>query len=698
MAKQQMLPQLSAKRQFETELTQKEQQARRTFERQQRFPPSKRLVGTKAGAEYRRQRESEFETLLGEWKTTERAKFETRLQEWEPEASSPEMIRFYGLPSSREQAYPTKQQGGQGLLYVRQPIFRVYGRIARSREAKARQAEQTRSYQSWLRISRTRSYFMERGLEREAEEKGELAVTIPQVDPALVRRFSGKMMELEEKKQLFRVYEPAETVFEGIETPLSSVVRGVTAQTKHYPGEQYLVVPYSSEMAYAMLQGVMPQVKKTGEGYEFSVKPVEEPKGIAETLMDIHVPTLPHILGYYVPTPPELVGLGRMEPRDYTMTAPLAGFVGSFETPIYSVSRLMGAETPRPPPSLLSEYSFGHPAYGLGTFVGEMFQAYLMGKAITASPLGKPIAKIETKIARTLTEPLVGTRLDPYLYGKSGYWRMLHGTQAPQIVSFPTPEVTSLKSLEAQEAAWQLMLTPRTSGVTVAKEAGTRTVYQMFRGLSYTPMAITLAKATAMENDLLSAPQQIAIQVEKPQLKQLPYIPTLETSDFLTPTSRALVELATVSFALGITRQMQQEMHVSAKIVSPTVGASQLLRPQRLTSFATVTALSTSLLSVQRERMDVYEETMQSSILIQESAQKSVQIQKTSLAQIGIQVTAMEVPAKTMQFFSPPPMFREPEKAMRKKKRKKRKGETVAFGLVTLEWPVASVEEFLGVM
>jgi len=513
MAKQQMLPQLSAKQEakqrFETELTQKEQQARRTFERQQRFPPSKRLVGTRAGAEYRRQRESEFETLLGEWKTEERAKFETRLQEWEPEASSPEMIRFYGLPSSREQAYPTKQQGGQGLLYVRQPIFRVYGRIARSREAKAGQAEQSRSYQSWLRISRTRSYFMERGLEREAEEKGELAVTIPQVDPALVRRFSGKMMELEEKKQLFRVYEPAETVFEGIETPLSSVVRGVTAQTKHYPGEQYLVVPYSSEMAYAMLQGVMPQVKKTGEGYEFSVKPVEEPKGIAETLASFTVVPLMTQLGF---GPTKITSEGFFlrgvkygtAGRELYTTRPLAGYGGiiaSFEAPIYSVARLGGLETPRIPPTLIGGL-IGQPfgsteleraaSYGSeymqGAILGDFLLSYaLLGATKGVEKIGKAVyvksglkyshtlyrAKeislaIQSKLPSTPTWlshtryvlheaksklpsiPFKGSKAEAWLIKHSPWYRerAIKGI-TPMFVSTPTPEQVTAKGIES---------------------------------------------------------------------------------------------------------------------------------------------------------------------------------------------------------------------------------------------------------
>jgi len=120
-------------------------------------------------------------------------------------------------------------------------------------------------------------------------------------------------------------------------------------------------------------------VEKKGGQLYFAPK---EQKGIAEAFLGIHVPSLPEILGYYVPTPPELLGFGRMEPEHYTMTEPLAGFVGAFEVPIYSVGRLAGFKTPRLPPSLLSGYSLEHPAYAAGAFAGEVVQAYFIGKGV----------------------------------------------------------------------------------------------------------------------------------------------------------------------------------------------------------------------------------------------------------------------------------------------------------------------------
>jgi len=177
--------------------------------------------------------------------------------------------------------------------------------------------------------------------------------------------------------------------------------------------------------------------EQRAKGYEFIGKKGEElyfapkeKKGVAEALMGIHVPTLPEILGYSVPTPPELLGFGRMEPEHYTLTAPVAGFIGSFEQPVYTVAQWMGFRTPTIPMG----YSVEHPAYSIGFFAGQVAQAYLIGKGIEkgvgltvkgvrkVAPYVSPaIRKVGTVTFQKVIEPSLKYAVGPtrYSYYKS---------------------------------------------------------------------------------------------------------------------------------------------------------------------------------------------------------------------------------------------------------------------------------------
>lgn len=365
---------------------------------------------------------------------------------------------------------------------------------------------------------------------------------------------------------------------------------------------------------------------------EFTFKPPEEPKGIAETLMSIHVPSLPEILGYSVPTPPELLGYGRMEAEHYTMTEPLAGFVGAFEVPAYTVARWAGVETPRIPPSLVSGYSLEHPAYAAGAFAGTALQSYLLGKAIAKSPLGPPLAKAEMKVMGKIRVPIKGTKLDVFLLKRSAYWRQVQEYSLGKTV-FGKPPLTK------------------------------KPFYRVYHGKPTTPMSVTLKKAIADTKG----------RVLLPQLLMAP-------KTLLTPT-KTVLPFSFFSEAVGVSTVLGLKV---SQVPTTTTKTRQTLKLQPLTrqelesssfpitrqkeraslfQFSRITSLTSSLLEQPEKTMEIQSQT-----------QKQSQKTKQMMRQMQIQTSSLKLKKLRIEFKAP---------KRKKTKKKKVKGE---WWLRT--WPV----------
>jgi len=96
---------------------------------------------------------------------------------------------------------------------------------------------------------------------------------------------------------------------------------------------------------------------------------------------------------------------------------------------------------------------------------------------------------------------------------------------APSVVSYPAPGAVGMKGLEAQRLAWELTQAPKTAGLMITKVGPAKTVFAFTRGVGYTPMAVTLAKAMGVKE---MGGRQAIIQITKPELKTMPFIPTVE--------------------------------------------------------------------------------------------------------------------------------------------------------------------------
>ena len=323
-------------------------------------------------------------------------------------------------------------------------------------------------------------------------------------------------------------------------------------------------VKFYTELGYPKLAGkyapfewpsgyAIQEIKETPSGLEVAFVPTfyrEEPKGIAETLAGIQVKpviNIPRLFG--VPrTPQEALTPPSMRKETVRPLAGIAGVIAPFESTVYLV-RLLGVETPRPPPTLISlapskavEYG---PEYAAGTVMGDILLSIgfekVAGKIWQYTPkiIKAPITKVAETVAkpfRPITEPIM-SKLE-----KIVLWP--HEKIAPGIVSIPTPERVGLKGMEAQLAAWELTEVPKTSGYLISKMP-----------------AEPLAKAWAMEHLFKTATGGLSYALVREQLRAtapptMPYLPKTELSGF---TVKGLAQALGVGIAV-LPKALAQEV------------------------------------------------------------------------------------------------------------------------------------------
>lgn len=256
---------------------------------------------------------------------------------------------------------------------------------------------------------------------------------------------------------------------------------------------------WKAEQLTTLETSILPEFHKTwqpkGLGERLAGVTITSPFGAA--LEAVGVQQLPALKGGVVTI---------AKPSEIFQVKPLGmvgGLVASAESLVYGVTKLGGTlvgvdvPTPRIPPTLAGglvtsaitrqpsrqlqeaqELGFG---YALGTAVGDVLLAYGISKGVQAIDvrIGSPLARTETWIARKLTKPLVGTRLDQWLYGRSGYWRALHPVTGKHYVAVPTIQTKAgehILSGQLDEISarfiYPLMEQPRTSALILSKTPG----------------------------------------------------------------------------------------------------------------------------------------------------------------------------------------------------------------------------------
>lgn len=169
-----------------------------------------------------------------------------------------------------------------------------------------------------------------------------------------------------------------------------------------------------------------------------------------------------------------------------------------------------------------------------GEFLGEVLFDVVLGKAI-----GKGISEIKSRVGKKL----VGTPADKWLLEHSSrYKRGAEATlrQRPQILSSPVYDVGqpsytwSAARQKAIDLAWELELTPGTSGVTAPAllETSTKTklIPHLFSRGGFTTIGYLRDTGfTRSDPYLQSAPQQIGVTstVQKESVRALPYTGSL---------------------------------------------------------------------------------------------------------------------------------------------------------------------------
>ena len=672
------------RQQFEASLQKEKAMARQRFQKRMRYPPHQRLVGTRAGREWRESEEAHFEEELASWEVGERERFQSGLAAW--------------------------VQLGKYEVLAHEPVrttpqFKIYPRMIK-------ETVPTETYTPLLSYvgERGPEYILVRGKDpkevmlepmRQVDVKQEI-VKAYQVDTGL-----GETWLIKEIGSVIS----AERI--GVTKPIEVDPETLTFLAKHYPLtlKELYGITIETPKGYEF-----ERITQAERGYEVEFKPLEERKGIAEWLAGITM--LKPLSRFAAPkTPQELTVHLRGEPIQVRPLAPIAGYVASFEKPIYTIARLAGLPSPRPPPLFISgvigeglEAGLGWPSreleetmeygsqYAVGTVLGDILLSLAVGK-VWEKAITKPVTmKAEAYLTRKylekgplqwkgLTERFVMrvTRAKPYL--------------APEVVSLPKHALIKHMPELGLGSYWQYGLTPRTSFLWIEKGFEKTTKYvptYLAYGTAMVPLATQKIIETAVKpmpsehlkgfdyTDLLSAPRQIGVEVEKTVLPRTPFIPTLETFKLTGPSITGPL--------MGLAFTLTPRLAPKTEPLGFTVEAPSMKieMPTRLEPFEGLLPIETSITKI-------FESVIETPVSVQKSLEKTVQVQELRLRQIVTTTTVMDMPARQVTQLLGVPTPRRPQKIKRKKKRRRKK-KGVAFGLVTLEWPVASAKEFLELM
>ena len=210
------------------------------------------------------------------------------------------------------------------------------------------------------------------------------------------------------------------------------------------------------------------------------------------------------------------------------------GVVAGAESLVYGFGRLLGFQTPTPPPTFLggvlgttispatggftttpiaatTSRGFG---YTMGTILFDVGTAWLIGKGLEKTPIGKALTKIETKVEAPFIKGLAKTDIGKWILKKTGRLEYVGASNV---------------------SSW-----------------GKSTYFG--KGSTKTPMSVTLEKASLSKGGLL---QQVLVPQEIMVPKTIPY---------LTPATPTLIIPIVFPSTPTITKTQPQ------KIELPTIG------------------------------------------------------------------------------------------------------------------------------
>lgn len=488
-----------ARRKFQTELLIREQEERQRF--QQRIRKLKKVYRRRYGSlegfsRWRRREEKRFQAGLSSWKTatqkkflhelkawkvTAKGKFEKELERWKSQTFfeiyiKPRISTIEQMLSSSGKLKPETYEAPIDITLQPTPIHISY-----------RYVTVTIPNIPFKPLAMERTP-LDITLHGSPSELFPTVETIQTYQPSakLDLNYMRKMWQMEEQRWRTRYYErEAESYWQRVTLNYLEKMGQMEEQrwrTGYYektaPQQFQESMQFYTQLGEPKLAGryepfeipegyTVKAVAETPEGLQVTfMQPQEvetEPIGLAETIMKWQVPslnileTVKNALSTVIPQPehPEVKLLFQTEPKH--PLAPVAGVIASFESPIYTVGRLLGFKTPRPPPTFtggligsmiqtgmaggllkvgwqsteeLKQVEQYGSEYTVGSIIGDIWFSYLLTKTAQVASKGVsktvPVAtRIIKKAGSITTEKIVKPTAkvvlgeETYLYYKS---------------------------------------------------------------------------------------------------------------------------------------------------------------------------------------------------------------------------------------------------------------------------------------
>lgn len=547
--------------------------------------------------------------------------------------------------------------------------------------------------------------------------------TRPAPSPAEKKEY---VTEYKIEQEIKEIYEEAPIVEK---EDIYARVRGGRIPTKQY----YEPTPEQAEKIVELAEQLPPE---KAEKY-ISVEPVKEaPKGIGEFLAGINIqkPIFEFVTGLtgtkgakkealqqYMETTKQIPVLRPVEP-----VKEVGGWVASVEAPVYTIGRLLGLETPRPPPTvsggLFRAVLFGDPSeleqvkaygpeYARGTILGDIAVSLALGWAagkawsglkkipvVKKAPLAterfgtRIIEKLPPKLKKLFytTELEIQRRYDPHAqyalkqaryrphYAlKSDLGKFIRSTQVQTGVVAPTPFSTTLaKTVEIPTRTGQVLLQKTTQEI--AKQLPTLTLTK-----TVTPIVRTVAPKVVTA----TVSPTILGKIVSPFVWAGAKFPSIMKTDIW---AKAQVKVKPYPIvALPSTKPYPKTITEPSLVSTPIIDASamidEIMSPQISPTVSPVAIVSPVVSSIQ----EVEVSPIQAQEVLQ--LQQVKQIQRQQLKQLQVQRQRF-----IQQQMQVPDLFRLP----RRRKRKKKKGAKIIdfYGRYKRFYPVATAKEFLEMM
>lgn len=499
--------------------------------------------------------------------------------------------------------------------------------------------------------------------------------------------------------------------------------------------QYYAPTPEQQEQIISLAMQLPPEKRKKYVTYE----PVKEaPKGLGEFLAGISIQKpLAQFTSAITGTPVErIMQIQEMEKkvmppslRPVEPVKEVGGWVASVEAPVYTVGRLLGLETPRPPPTvsggligkgvgavtgqpsyeLEQALAYG-PEYARGTILGDIAVSLALGWAagkawsglkkipvVKKAPLAterfgtRIIEKLPPKLKKLFykTELEVQRRYDPraqYAMKQARYrphytltsdlGKFMRGTQVQTGVAYTPFSTTLAKTVEIPTKTGQVLLQKTTQEV--AKQLPTLTLVK-----TVTPVV----KAVAPKVVAVSVSPTILGKMVSPFLWAGAKYPSIMKTDIWSKAGVKVKPYPVV--ALPSIKPYPKTITDPSLVSTPRIDSSAMV--DEIMSPQTSPVVSPEVVSKVVPTLAITPVVEQAQEIVQVPKQIQQQIQRQQLRQIQIQ--RQRLIKQQMQV----PDWLMPRR--RQKRKKKKRGKPLDFyGRYKRFYPVATAKEFLEMM